>query len=114
VETDKGHHYLVASWRGLRSWDGYRVAEGGSNATCFECQQSNGAANERHRARFSGRDYSIRWKRLRPEKQPKGEGGNQIRCAMSSAENGRLVRISVVPHCAHPLVMSQDRSMRLR
>jgi hypothetical protein len=38
VETDKGHYYFVACWRDLRRCDGYCGAEGGSNATCFECQ----------------------------------------------------------------------------
>jgi hypothetical protein len=59
VETDKGHHYFVAGWRGLRSWVSFCVAEGGSNTPRCKCQQSNCSANELHRACFSGRDHSI-------------------------------------------------------
>jgi hypothetical protein len=59
VEADKGYHYFVASWRGLWSWNSYRVAEGGSNTARLKCQQSNCSANKRHRARFSRRHRSI-------------------------------------------------------
>jgi hypothetical protein len=66
VETDQGYHYFVASWRGLWSWNSYRVAEVGSNTARLKCQQSNCSANERHRARFSRRHRSIAVRGDRP------------------------------------------------
>jgi hypothetical protein len=51
VETDKSYYYFVASWRGLWSWNSYRVAEGGWNIARLKCQKSNCSANKRHCSR---------------------------------------------------------------
>jgi hypothetical protein len=86
VETDKGYRYFVAGWRGLWSWDRYCVAEGESNTTRRKCQQSNGSANKRRRAGFSGRNNSL------------AGGGAVGRNGWHGAGIGDVPRVCAAPH----------------